>query len=52
MVTYFTPVTALALAFLILGERPLPLVGGAVVVLGVRVAARRPRPPARGAVPI
>lgn len=45
MVTYFTPVTALALAFLILGERPLPLqlVGGVVVVIGVRVAARRSR---------
>jgi drug/metabolite transporter (DMT)-like permease len=33
------------LAFLILGERPLPLqlVGGAVIVVGVRLAARRSR---------
>ncbi|GAC1702065.1 MAG: EamA family transporter [Candidatus Limnocylindrales bacterium] len=54
MVTYFTPVTALALAFVILGERPLPLqlLGGAIVVIGVRVAARRPLRTARGAVPI
>jgi drug/metabolite transporter (DMT)-like permease len=31
------------LAFLILSERPLPLqlVGGAVIVIGVRLAARR-----------
>jgi len=43
MVSYFTPITTLLLAFLILAERPLPLqlVGGAVVVIGVRVAARR-----------
>lgn len=43
LVAYLTPVSTLVLAFLILGERPLPLqlVGGIVVVLGVRVAARR-----------
>ena len=43
MVTYLTPVGTLVLAFLILSERPLPLqlVGGAVIVIGVRLAARR-----------
>jgi drug/metabolite transporter (DMT)-like permease len=43
MVAYFTPVTALLLAFVILAERPLPvqLAGAAVIVLGVRMAARR-----------
>ena len=43
MVTYLTPVGALVLAFLILGERPLPLqiLGGAVIVIGVRLAAHR-----------
>ena len=43
LVAYLTPVSTLVLAFFILGERPLPLqlVGGIVVVLGVRVAARR-----------
>jgi len=54
MVTYFTPVTALVLAFLILGERPLPvqLAGGLVIVIGVRLGARRTRPlaPAAGSV--
>jgi drug/metabolite transporter (DMT)-like permease len=41
MVAYLTPVTTLILAFLILGDRPLPiqLVGGAVIVIGVRIAA-------------
>ena len=45
MVTYLTPIATLVLAFLILGERPLPLqlVGGAVIVVGVRLAARRSR---------
>ncbi len=40
-----TPIATLVLAFLILGERPLPLqlVGGAVIVVGVRLAARRSR---------
>jgi drug/metabolite transporter (DMT)-like permease len=43
MVTYLTPVGTLLLAFLILSERPLllQLVGGAVIVIGVRLAARR-----------
>lgn len=46
MVSYFTPVTALVLAFLVLGERPLPLqlLGGLVVVIGVRLAARGSSP--------
>ncbi len=46
MVAYFTPITALLLAFVILGERPLPLqlAGAAVIVLGVRIAARRAGP--------
>src|SRR5712692_2921813 len=45
MVTYLTPIATLVLAFLILDERPLPLqlVGGAVIVVGVRLAARRSR---------
>jgi drug/metabolite transporter (DMT)-like permease len=43
MVSYLTPVGTLVLAFLILGERPvlLQLVGGAVIVIGVRLAAHR-----------
>ncbi|HLZ48474.1 MAG TPA: EamA family transporter, partial [Candidatus Limnocylindria bacterium] len=43
LVAYLTPVSTLVLAFFILGERPLPLqlAGGVVVVVGVRVAARR-----------
>lgn len=46
MVSYLTPIATLILAFLILGERPLllQLVGGAVIVIGVRVAARHPHP--------
>ena len=49
MVSYLTPVSSLILAFFILAERPLPLqlVGGAVIVLGVRIAARRHAPPRR-----
>jgi drug/metabolite transporter (DMT)-like permease len=45
MVTYLTPIGTLLLAFLILSERPLPLqlLGGAVIVIGVRVAAWRAR---------
>ena len=41
MVSYLTPVGTLLLAFVILGERPLllQLVGGAVIVIGVRLAA-------------
>ena len=54
MVTYLTPIATLVLAFIILAERPvwLQLVGGAVVVIGVRVAATRHHPAiARDAVP-
>ena len=49
MVSYLTPIAALVLAFVILSERPLllQLVGGAVIVLGVRVAATGKRPPLR-----
>ena len=45
MVTYLTPIATLVLAFLVLDERPLQLqlVGGAVIVVGVRLAARRSR---------
>jgi len=43
MVAYLTPVTRLVLAFFMLAERPLTLqlVGGVVIVIGVRIAARR-----------
>lgn len=46
MVSYLTPVGTLLLAFLILSERPLllQLAGGAVIVIGVRVAAHRGAP--------
>lgn len=46
MVSYLTPVAALILAFVILAERPLmlQLVGGAVIVIGVRLAARGAHP--------
>jgi drug/metabolite transporter (DMT)-like permease len=42
MISYIAPIAALILAFLVLGERPLPLqlVGALVIVLGVRLAAR------------
>lgn len=42
MVSYLAPIAALILAFLVLGERPLPLqlLGALVIVLGVRLAAR------------
>jgi drug/metabolite transporter (DMT)-like permease len=48
MVAYLTPVTTLVLAFFILAERPLPLqlAGGLVIVVGVRLAARRVASPA------
>jgi drug/metabolite transporter (DMT)-like permease len=51
MVTYLTPVSSLILAFFILAERPLPLqlAGGAVIVVGVRIAARRAAAPVRRA---
>ncbi len=47
MTSYLVPIGTLLLAALILGERPAPLqlVGGAVILLGVRIATRR-RPPA------
>jgi drug/metabolite transporter (DMT)-like permease len=43
MVSYLVPIAALTLAFVVLGERPLPLqlVGALVIVLGVRLATRR-----------
>ena len=43
MVTFLTPIATLVLAFLILAERPVwvQLVGGVVIVIGVRVAARQ-----------
>ncbi|HEY8808199.1 MAG TPA: DMT family transporter [Candidatus Limnocylindria bacterium] len=46
MVSYLTPIATLLLAFVILAERPLPvqLAGAAVIVFGVRIAARRSRP--------
>ncbi len=46
MTSYLVPIGTLLLAALILGERPAPLqlVGGAVILLGVHLAARR-RPP-------
>lgn len=52
MVTYLTPVAALVLAFVILAERPLvvQLIGGAVIAIGVRIAARRQDSPARVAI--
>jgi drug/metabolite transporter (DMT)-like permease len=50
LVTYLTPVTTLVLAAIFLAERPLPLqvVGGIVILFGVRLAARRPSPHAIG----
>jgi len=53
MVTFLTPIATLVLAFLILAERPVwvQLVGGLVIVIGVRVAARQSQAAvARGAV--
>lgn len=53
MVTFLTPIATLVLAFLILAERPVwvQLVGGVVIVIGVRVAARQSQPAVtRGAV--
>ncbi len=43
MTSYLVPIGTLVLAALILGERPEPLqlVGGAVILLGVRIATRR-----------
>lgn len=47
MISYLAPVSALILAFVVLGERPLPLqlAGAAVILLGVRIAASRRQPP-------
>ena len=43
MVSYLVPVATLVLAFFVLAERPVPLqlVGAAVILIGVRLAARR-----------
>lgn len=48
MISYLAPVAALLLAYALLGERPLPLqlLGAAVILLGVRLAAT----PARGGI--
>jgi drug/metabolite transporter (DMT)-like permease len=47
MVSYLVPVATLVLAYFVLAERPLPLqlVGAAVIVIGVRLAARRSTAP-------
>ena len=47
MVAYLTPIASLVLALFVLAERPDPIqiVGAAVIVLGVRLAARRSRLP-------
>jgi drug/metabolite transporter (DMT)-like permease len=44
MVSYLVPVFALIQAVLLLGERPTPLelVGGSIILVGVRLATRRP----------
>jgi len=49
MVSYLVPVATLVLAFLILAERPsaIQLIGAAVILIGVRVAARRSPAPLR-----
>jgi drug/metabolite transporter (DMT)-like permease len=46
MVSYLVPIFALVQAVTILGEQPAPLeiVGGAVILVGVRVATLRFRP--------
>jgi drug/metabolite transporter (DMT)-like permease len=46
MVSYLVPIFALVQAVLVLGEQPAPLevVGGAVILAGVRVATLRARP--------
>lgn len=45
MISYLVPVAALALAFIVLGERPLPLqlAGAALIVAGVRLITTRSR---------
>lgn len=54
LVAYLTPVATLVLAFLILAERPVPLqlVGAVIIVIGIRVAARRPSPGSNGGDPV
>jgi len=44
MTSYLVPIGTLLLAALVLGERPAPLqlVGGTAILLGVRIATRRP----------
>ena len=46
MVSYLVPIFALLQAVLVLGEQPAPLeiVGGAIILVGVRVATQRFRP--------
>jgi drug/metabolite transporter (DMT)-like permease len=53
MVSYLVPVATLVLAFLILADRPsaVQLVGAAVILIGVRFAARRSPAPLRGPAP-
>jgi drug/metabolite transporter (DMT)-like permease len=53
MVSYLVPVATLVLAFLILADRPsaIQLVGAAVILIGVRFAARRSPAPLRGPAP-
>ena len=49
LVSYLVPPAALVLAFVVLGERPLPLqiVGAATILIGVRLAASRAAPVAQ-----
>ena len=44
MSSYMVPVAAVAIAFVLLGERPEPLqlIGGVVILVGVRIATLRP----------
>ena len=51
MTSYLVPLGTLALAIIVLGERPAPIqwAGGAVILVGVRLATRsRTRPPTAG----
>jgi drug/metabolite transporter (DMT)-like permease len=45
LISYFAPVAALVIAFVVLGERPFPLqlVGGVVILAGVRLVAKGTR---------
>jgi drug/metabolite transporter (DMT)-like permease len=51
LVGYLVPLAGVSLSFLVLGERPHPLqlVGGAVILAGVRVVTMRPREASLGA---